>query len=520
MSLKLSIHSDVLVELALAADSSKSGILDNPMLELWSPAYCVAAAHRSISAERGADAAQALLKIVDQSISTVPFRIETLTDSAEHGIDDPEMASHLPVDSLVGLDGILTRTTQAEIVPGKPCISPESLESPESLVDAERERADAKPVPFLDLKAQFPKIFNEIDTRFMQILSTTGFILGPQVEEFEREFAKAQGARYCVGLSTGTDALHVAFEALGIGPGDEVLVPVNTFIATAEGVSLAGATPVFVDCDDFYNIDVDKARKVLETRPSKASIRAIAPVHLYGQPADLDALRALADEFDLAIVEDCAQAHLAEYRNRPVGNVGEFGTFSFYPGKNLGAFGEAGAVVTNDEGLYEKARMYRAHGEAKRYMHSIKGHNYRMEAFQGAVLSTKVKYIADWTAARQRNAALYKQHLAANDEVQLPQEATFAKSAYHLFVIQVQDRDRLRAYLEEAGIASGLHYPVPLHLQAAYSSLGYAQGDFPVAERQAQRILSLPMYPELSETQIQRVCETINRFFESDGGAK
>lgn len=510
--MKISIHSDVLVELALTEDPALAAILENPTLELWSPTLCVAAAHRQLSANHGSDAVRVLLQIVEENLSTVPLRMETVVHVSDNGLDDLEMASHMAVHSLVGLSGVLTRQEQHEIVPGLPCINPDRL--------ATFDPGDDLSVPFLDLKAQFPKIYNEIDTRFSQILATTGFILGPHVEEFEREFAKLQGSRYCVGLSTGTDALHLAFEVLGIGRGDEVLVPVNTFIATAEGISLAGATPVFVDSNEFYNIDVDKAREVLEARCGKSNIRAIVPVHLYGQPADLAALRALADEFDLAIVEDCAQAHLAEFRGQPVGNIGEFGTFSFYPGKNLGAFGEAGAVVTNDEQLFERARMYRAHGEAKRYIHSIVGHNYRMEALQGAVLATKAKYIAEWTEARRHNAALYKQYLAPIKEVVLPDEADFARAVYHLFVVQVPGRDRLRAFLEEDGIASGLHYPVPLHLQKAYCVLGYNKGDFPVAERQADRILSLPMYPELTEKQIRRVCERIGLFFSGQRGNK
>lgn len=512
--MKISIHSDVLVEMALAEDPAISAILANPALELWSPTLCVAAAYRQLSADRGSEAARALLQVVERNLSTVPLRMETVVRGTENGLDDLEMASHLEVDSLVGISGVLTRQAEGKVVGGLHCISPEQLATADTTAD------NSAPVPFLDLKAQFPKVFNEIDNRFVQILSTTGFILGPHVEEFERNFAELQGSRYCVGLSTGTDALHVAFEALGIGRGDEVLVPVNTFIATAEGVSLAGATPVFVDSNELYNIDVQKAREILEARQGKGNIRAIVPVHLYGQPADLGALRALADEFDLAIVEDCAQAHLAEYRGQPVGNIGEFGTFSFYPGKNLGAFGEAGAVVTNDEKLYERVRMYRAHGEAKRYVHSIEGHNYRMEALQGAVLATKAKYIAEWTDARRHNASLYKQYLTSIEEVVVPEEAEFAKSVYHLFVVQVPDRDRLRAFLEDGGIASGLHYPVPLHLQKAYHASGYNEGDFPVAERQAGRILSLPMYPELSERQIKRVCERIGLFFSGKGAQK
>ena len=369
-------------------------------------------------------------------------------------------------------------------------------------------------MPFLDLKAQHHQIYNEIDDRITDIIANTAFVLGKHVAEFEERFAEAQGAKYCVGVSSGTDALHVALIALGIGPGDRVIVPVNTFIATAEAVSLCGAVPVFADCDNYYNINTAKLRDYLSSLSfqHRAMPKAIIPVHLYGQPANMDEIMALADECGLKVVEDCCQAHLAEWKERKVGNFGAFGAFSFYPGKNLGAYGEAGALITNDEGLYLKAKMLRQHGEIERYHHQIVGHNYRMGAIQGAVLSTKLKYIEEWTRKRKENARLYSALLAEIDGIEAPDELEGASCVYHLYVIQVDDRDGLREYLQEHGVASGLHYPVPLHLQEAYKDLGYKRGDFPVAERAAGRVLSLPMYPELSEGQIRYVCEQIESF--------
>jgi dTDP-4-amino-4,6-dideoxygalactose transaminase len=372
----------------------------------------------------------------------------------------------------------------------------------------------------LDLKAQHHQIYNEIDDRITDTITNTGFILGKHVEEFEQGFAELQEAKYCIGVSSGTDALHIALMALDIGPGDVVIVPVNTFIATAEAVSLTGSTPVFVDCDNFYNLDVKELRKVIESRQyavnskqrkgritnNESRITCILPVHLYGQPANMDEIMDLATEYELKVVEDACQAHLARYDGKLVGNFGEFGAFSFYPGKNLGAYGEAGALITNNEELYLMAKMLRQHGEITRYHHSVIGHNYRMEAIQGAVLATKLKYLDEWTKKRQKNAQLYNELLNGVKGIQTPVEVDNAFCVYHLYVIQVDDRDGLQRYLQQNGISTGLHYPVPLHLQEAYKELGYKKGDFPVAERAAKRILSLPMFPELTEAQIRYVC--------------
>lgn len=378
-------------------------------------------------------------------------------------------------------------------------------------------------VPFLDLKAQYPAIIDEIRLKLDDILENTAFISGKYVSAFEAEFARAQQIKYCIGVSSGTDALHIALMALGIGPGDRVAVPVNTFIATAEAVSLCGAQPAFVDCDEYYNINVTKVQDELEGKQSEqptsqiaskeSQINCIIPVHLYGQAANMTALMTLADEHKLAVVEDCCQAHLSSWEGWKVGYFGKFGAFSFYPGKNLGAFGEAGALVTNDEVLFKMARMIRQHGEIERYHHQVIGHNYRMEAIQGAVLGVKLKYLEEWTKKRQQNAALYNELLADVDEIETPKIRPGADHVFHLYVIQTERRHELQNFLDENGIATGLHYPVPLHLQPAYKHLGYVKGDFPVAERASKRILSLPMYPELNEAQIHYVANTIKSFW-------
>ena len=374
-------------------------------------------------------------------------------------------------------------------------------------------------VPFMDLKAQYPSIIDEIRLKFEDILDNTAFISGKYVSAFEADFAKAQNARFCIGVSSGTDALHVALMVLGIRAGDRVAVPVNTFIATAEAVSLCGAEPVFVDCDEYFNIDVDTLRSVMaKAKKENFKITAVIPVYLYGQATNMTSIMAYAAEHELAVIEDCCQAHLSSWQGTRVGNFGAFGVFSFYPGKNLGAFGEAGALVCNQEELAIRARMIRQHGEIERYHHQVIGHNYRMEAIQGAVLGTKLKYLEDWTAKRRRNASLYSELLADVEEIETPRIRPGADHVFHLYVIQTDRRDELQKFLGENGIATGLHYPVPLHLQPAYKHLGYRKGDFPVAERAAKRMLSLPMYAELTEKQIHYVVEAIKEFWSTGRG--
>lgn len=440
-------------------------------------------------------------------LSVIPVRNTTLVNAKESDLPDFEDNLKMASAEMFHLDFIVTRNVKHYKGSTVPAYIPEEL--------IEKIRSDSLSektynVPFLDLKAQHHDIYNEIDDRFTDIIANTGFILGKYVDEFEQGFAALQGAKYCIGVSSGTDALHVALMALGIAVGDEVVVPVNTFIATSEAVSLIGAVPRFVDCDKFYNIDVKMLREVIQK--SEGRIKAIIPVHLYGQPANMKEIMKLADEYGIKVVEDCCQAHLAELEGTKVGNFGDFGAFSFYPGKNLGAYGEGGALITNDQKLFNKAKMIRQHGEIERYHHKCVGHNYRMSALQGAVLGVKLKYIEEWTRRRQQNADKYNALLRDVKGVTIPIEINDVSCVYHLYVIQVDDRDGLQKYLQENGIASGLHYPVPLHLQKAYGELGYKAGDFPIAETAADRILSLPMFPELTEPQITYVCDKIKDF--------
>jgi dTDP-4-amino-4,6-dideoxygalactose transaminase len=363
-------------------------------------------------------------------------------------------------------------------------------------------------VPFLDLKAQYASIKDEVLPAIHSVLDNTAYVLGKPVSEFEAAFGKEHGVQYCYGVSSGTDGNHMVLWALGVGPGDEVIIPANTFIATAWGATLCGATPVFVDCEpDSYNIDPSKVEAKITPRT-----KAIVAVHLYGQPADMDPLNAIARKHNIALVEDCAQSHFAEYKGKRTGGLSRASSYSFYPGKNLGAYGEGGAVATNDAALARIFKMIRDHGAEKKYYHEMYGHNYRMEGIQGAVLGVKLRHLGAWTEARRRNAALYNKHLQGIPGVVPPKEMPYAKHVYHLYVIRVTKRDELQKHLEEKGISTGLHYPVPLHVQKAFAHLGYKEGDFPVTENAAKEILSLPMYPELTEEQIKYVCSAIREF--------
>ena len=373
-------------------------------------------------------------------------------------------------------------------------------------------------VPFLDLKAQYKTIKDEVNPAIQDILDNTAFILGKSVIQFENEFANAHNVSHCIGTSSGTDANHLVLWVLGIGPGDEVIIPANTFIATAWGATLCGAKPVFVDCHpESYNIDPAKVEAAI-TKKTKA----IVAVHLYGQAADMDALNAIAKKYDLILVEDAAQAHLAEYNGKRIGGLSNATSFSFYPGKNLGAYGEAGAVVTNDEQLAKLVTQLREHGQSEKYYHENFGHNYRMEGIQGAVLGVKLKYLESWTNGRRRVAAKYKELLGKLEQISLPTELPNHKHVYHLFVIRVngnnieareERRNKLQSFLSDNEIASGLHYPVPLHLQKCFKYLGYNKGDFPVTEDLARTGLSLPMFPELEDEQIDYVASKIQEFF-------
>jgi dTDP-4-amino-4,6-dideoxygalactose transaminase len=375
-------------------------------------------------------------------------------------------------------------------------------------------------VPFLDLKAQYQRIKDEVNPAIQDILDNTAFILGKSVVQFEKEFAEAHNVKYCIGTSSGTDANHLVLWASGVGSEDEVIIPANTFIATAWGATLCGAKPVFVDCHpQSYNIDPSKVEAAI-TKKTKA----IVAVHLYGQAADMDALNVIAKKHNLILVEDAAQAHLAEYKNKKIGNFSKATSFSFYPGKNLGAYGEAGAVVTDDEQLAKLVTQLREHGQSEKYYHENFGHNYRMEGIQGAVLGVKLKHLQNWTDGRRRVAAKYKELLGNFEQISLPVELPEHKHVYHLFVIRVtgksfesreETRNKLQSFLSDNDVASGLHYPVPLHLQKCFNHLGYKSGDFPVSEDLARTGLSLPMFPELTNDQIDYVALKIREFFQN-----
>ncbi len=375
-------------------------------------------------------------------------------------------------------------------------------------------------IPFLDLKANYNSIKSEVDVAIQNVLDNTAYILGASVQNFEKDFAAAQHVKYCIGTSSGTDANHLVLWGLGIKPGDEVIIPANTFIATAWGATLCGATPVFVDCHpESYNIDPSKVEAAITSKT-----KAIVAVHLYGQSADLDPLKEIAKKHNLILVEDAAQAHLAEYKGNKIGGLTAAASFSYYPGKNLGAYGEGGAVTTNDEDLYNKVKKLREHGQSQKYYHDSFGHNYRMEGIQGAVLGVKLKHLSKWTDARRSVAAKYNDGLKGITKIITPKEMSYVKHVYHLYVIQLNDgnleasnqlRDKLKDYLTQQGVNVGLHYPIPLHMQECFKSLGYKKGDFPNSERIAEAGLSLPMYPEMTDEQISYVVGKIKEFFKS-----
>jgi dTDP-4-amino-4,6-dideoxygalactose transaminase len=366
-------------------------------------------------------------------------------------------------------------------------------------------------VPFVDLKTQYLNIKSEILKEINEVLDNTAYVCGKKAKKFEEDFAGLHDAKYCIALSSGTDALHTALHALGIKPGDEVIVPVNTFIATSEVVSLLFAKPVFVDHDEkTFNIDPGKIEKAITSRT-----KAVIPVHLYGQPAEMDAILEIAKKHNLFIIEDTSQAHLSTYKGKKSGSMGDIGTYSFYPGKNLGAYGEAGAVVTNNEELYQKMLRFRQHGSTEKYYHDSEGHNYRIEEMQAAVLNVKMRYISDWTERRRAAARRYSELLSGvpGQNIVTPYCPEYVKAVYHLYVIKAKNREKLMDYLSGKGIQTALHYPLPLHLQKAYNYLNYHNGDFPVAEKTCKEILSLPMYPEMTEEQIVYVTDSIKSFY-------
>ncbi len=352
-------------------------------------------------------------------------------------------------------------------------------------------------IPLADLKAQYRALKPEIDQAIQDVLDSAQFVLGAPVSSFEHDFAAFCHTADAIGVNSGTSALHLALLAAGVRSGDEVITVPFTFVATVAAIEYAGAKPVFVDIEPtYFTMDPSNIERAITPRT-----KAIVPVHLYGQPADMDAIGDVADRHGLIVVEDACQSHGSEYKGRRCGSMGLLGCFSFYPGKNLGAYGEGGAVVTSDPALAAKIRLLRSWGEDVRYEHKYRGFNYRMDGVQGAVLAVKLKYLEAWTEARRSRAAEYTRRLTGTS-ASTPRERPASRHVYHQYVVRVSERDAWRAALTEGGVQTGVHYPIPLHLQPAYADLGYSRGDFPIAEQAAAEVLSLPMFPELTDEQI------------------
>jgi dTDP-4-amino-4,6-dideoxygalactose transaminase len=361
-------------------------------------------------------------------------------------------------------------------------------------------------VPYLDLKAQYQSIKPEIDAAIARVLDSCQFVLGSEVAGFEQEFATYCGAAECIALNSGTSALHLALLAAGVGAGDEVITVPFTFVASVAAIIYAGARPVLVDIDPrSFTMDPTAIESAITPRT-----KAILPVHLYGQPADMDPIMDVARKHGLVVIEDAAQAHGAKYRGRAVGSIGDMACFSFYPGKNLGAYGEGGAVTTSNDKYAQTVRMLRDWGQDRKYHHVLRGYNYRMEGFQGAVLRVKLRHLEVWTNARRNLVGLYNR-LLAEAGVETPSEMSWAHHVYHVYTLRTADRDGMHAFLQEEGIQTGIHYPVPAHLQPAYSDLGYGRGAFPRSEEAANQVLSLPLYPELTSEAVADVARAVKK---------
>jgi dTDP-4-amino-4,6-dideoxygalactose transaminase len=370
-------------------------------------------------------------------------------------------------------------------------------------------------VPYFDLKTQYASLRDEILAALDGVCRNASFILGEEVARFEQEFATYCEAKYCVAVNSGTSALHLALLGAGVKPGDEVITTGNTFIATAEAISYTGAQPVFVDIDPATaNIDPERIEEAITIRT-----KVILPVHLYGRPVNFAAIAEVAERHKLTVIEDACQAHGARYHGKRVGSLGRAAAFSFYPGKNLGAYGEGGALTTNDEKIAQMARTLRDHGQTRRYFHDLIGYNYRMDGFQGAVLRVKLRRLNEWTAKRQELAALYRT-LLANSPVDLVEDDPQSEPVYHLFVIYADHRDEVRAQLEARGVQTAVHYPRPVHLQVPYAELGYRPGSLPHTERACERCISMPLYPELSSDQVKCAAEALIEVAEEMSAAR
>lgn len=359
-------------------------------------------------------------------------------------------------------------------------------------------------VPFLDLKIQYQTLKKEVQAVVNDVFENTAFVGGKQVSLFEQNFANYCNTKYCLGLNSGTDALKFALLALGIKEGDEVITVANTFIATTEVISQIGAKIVFVDIDEkTYNIDVSKIREKITSKT-----KAIIPVHLYGQCADMDEILKIAKEFNLSVIEDASQAHGAKYKTLRAGSMGDISAFSFYPGKNLGAYGDGGAIVSNNKKLIDYSLMLRNHGQKEKYYHEIEGYNSRLDTVQAGILDIKLKYLDSWNSNRRKIAHYYNE-LLKNTEIITPFEPEFSEAVYHLYIVRLKNRDEVKKKLLEKGIETGLHYPLPLHLQNAYKHLNYVEGSLPITEKVSKEILSLPIYPELTLEQVEYVVKEL-----------
>ncbi|MFI5251627.1 MAG: DegT/DnrJ/EryC1/StrS family aminotransferase [Bacteroidota bacterium] len=372
-------------------------------------------------------------------------------------------------------------------------------------------------IPLVNLKAQYQSIKKEMDAAIQRVIDNTSFIGGTELEQFENAFAKACSVKYCIGVGNGTDALFISLRALGIGQGDKVITAANSFIASSEAITMAGAQPVFIDCDPVtYTMDVAKLTDYLarESKKIPFTVKAVMPVHLYGRPADLNAIMEFAKKYRLKIVEDCAQAHLARYNGKTVGGIGDVGCFSFYPGKNLGAYGDGGAIVTNDEALAGRARMFANHGRISKYDHELEGVNSRLDALQAAILNVKLQHLQEWNDRRHDHAMLFQKNLSGFKGVRLSPVPAKGTHVYHLFVVNLKNRDAVQKKMKENGIDTGVHYPIALPNLLAYKKLGHKPADFPVASAYQNEILSLPMYPELTETEIKYICDNLKKAVE------
>lgn len=364
-------------------------------------------------------------------------------------------------------------------------------------------------IPFVDLKIQYEAMKEEIDYVISEVIKETAFIKGKYVEKFENEFAEKYGVKHCIGVANGTDAIYIVLKMLGIGPGDEVITTAHSWISTSETITQCGAKPVFVDTDEFYTINSSKIEEKITSKT-----KAIIPVHLYGQACEMDTIIKLANKYNLFVIEDCAQAHFAEYNGKKVGTFGIAATFSFYPGKNLGAYGDAGAIITNEDDLAKKCRMYANHGALKKHRHEIEGINSRLDGLQAAILSVKLKYIDDWNRKRLNNALIYNDLLSNIQQVQIPKIRNNSKHIFHIYCVQVEKRERLREFLSQNGIETQIHYPTMLPFMPAYKYLNHKYEDFSNAYNYQDKILSLPMYPELSREQIEYIVNNIKEFFD------